>query len=127
LFSEDGRTAMGYVNDEATVHTHQVIDDMRTNGVVISSAEASQLAGVDLLAGGKLATSITDNAVAVPLLEASGINWGATVPPVEQAGDLPWVPLWSDGLGVFAQSDNPEEATLFALFLGTVGNELRLE
>jgi multiple sugar transport system substrate-binding protein len=127
LFSEDGRTVMGYVNDEATVHTHQVLGDMRTNGVVISGAEASQLAGVDLLAGGKLATSITDNAVALPLLEASGINWGATVPPVEQAGDLPWVPLWSDGLGVFAQSDNPEEAALFAIFLGTVGNELRLE
>jgi multiple sugar transport system substrate-binding protein len=127
FFSEDGRTAIDYINDEATAHTHQVIADMRAQGSVISATDASLVAGVDLLSTGQLATSIIDNAVAVPQLEEVGINWGAAVPPVEQAGDLPWIPLWSDGLGVFTQSDSPEEAALFATFLGTVGNELRLE
>lgn len=127
FFSEDGRTAIGYINDEATAHTHQVMAQMRADGSVISASEASLIGGIDLLSAGQLATSITDNAVAIPQLEANGVRWGAAVPPVEQEGDLPWVPLWSDGLGVFSQSQHPEEAALFATFLGTVGNEMRME
>lgn len=127
IFSEDGRSVEGYLNDEATAHTYQVIGDMHTNGSIISASEASLVAGADLLSTGRLATSIIDNAVAVPQLEAQGINWGAAVPPVEKAGDLPWVALWSDGLGVFNLSAHKDEAAMFATFLGTRGNELRLE
>jgi ABC-type glycerol-3-phosphate transport system substrate-binding protein len=100
---------------------------MVEEGSAMSASEQTQMAGVDLLPAGKLATSITDNAVALPLLEASDIRWGAAVAPVEKAGDPPFVPVWSDGLGVFSLSDHPDEALLFATFLGTVGNELRLE
>jgi multiple sugar transport system substrate-binding protein len=127
LFSEDGRTAVGYVNDEATVHTHQVIADMRAQGSVISASEASMVEGLDLLSEGKLATSIIDNVVAVRQLETAGIRWGAAVPPVEKAGDLPWVAMWTDGFGVFSQSAHPDEAKLFVTFLGTEGNRLRTE
>jgi ABC-type glycerol-3-phosphate transport system substrate-binding protein len=127
FFSEDGRTAVDFVNDEATIHTYQVIADMRAQGSAITSSEFSLMGGIDLLSTGKLATSIIDNAVAIPQLETAGINWGAAVVPVEQAGDLAWVPLWSDGLGVFSLSNTPEEAALFATFLGTVGNEKRIE
>ncbi len=126
LFSPDGRSVDGYLNDEATAHTYQVIADMRAQGSVISAADASLVAGADLLSSGQLATSIIDNAVAVPQLEAQGVNWGAAVPPVEKAGDLPWVALWSDGLGIFKLSQHQEAATEFALFLATRGNELRM-
>jgi ABC-type glycerol-3-phosphate transport system substrate-binding protein len=127
FFSEDGRTAMGYFNDEATIHTHQVIADMRAAGSAINASDATMMEGIDLLPTGQLATSIIDNVVALRLLEASGIRWGAAVVPVEKEGDLPFVPVWSDGLGVFSASDHPEEAKLFATFLGTEGSRLRME
>lgn len=127
FFSEDGRTSTGFVNDETTIHTYQVMADMAAAGTILSPGESSQMEGLDLLSTGQLATSITDNAVALPQLEAANMRWGAAVLPVEKAGDPPYVPIWSDGLGVFAASAHPEEAKLFATFLGTVGNQLRLD
>lgn len=127
FFSEDGRVAEGYFNDEATTHTHQVIADMMAQGSAISASESAQFTGVDLISTGQLATAIIDNVVAIAQLETAGVRWGATVVPVEKEGDAPWVAVWSDGLGVFTGSNTPEEATLFALFLGTKGNEMRLQ
>ncbi len=127
FFSEDGRTAVGYVNDEATIHAHQVLAGMFEAGSIISSSDAAMVEGIDLMPAGKVAMSITDNAVAMPLLETAGVRWGAAVPPVEVAGQPSRVALWSDGLGVFTGSNQQEAATLFALFLATRGNELRIE
>jgi ABC-type glycerol-3-phosphate transport system substrate-binding protein len=127
MFSEDGRTTIGYINDEATAHTYQVIADMRGQGSAMTAGDLSMVEGLDLLSTGNLATSIIDNVVAVPQLETAGIRWGAAVPPVEQAGDLPWIPMWTDGLAVFSGSDHPDEAKLFVAFLGTEGNRLRME
>jgi multiple sugar transport system substrate-binding protein len=127
MFSEDGRTTIGYINDEATAHTYQVIADMRGQGSAMTAGDLSMVEGLDLLSTGNLATSIIDNVVAVPQLETAGIRWGAAVPPVERAGDLPWIPMWTDGVAVFSGSDHPDEAKLFVAFLGTDGNRLRME
>jgi multiple sugar transport system substrate-binding protein len=127
FFSEDRRTVMGFTNDEATTHTYQVMADLVAAGSIMSPSELTQMEGLDLLSTGQLATSITDNAVALPLLENANMRWGASVLPVEKEGDPPYVPIWSDGLGVFASSAHPEEAILFSTFLGTVGNQLRLD
>jgi multiple sugar transport system substrate-binding protein len=127
LFSEDGRTATGYVDDESTLHTYQVLGEMYEQDTVISEEQAQLIAGVDLLSTGNLATSIIDNVVAVPQLEQTGIRWGVSVPPVEKEGDLPYIAMWSDALGVFSSSAHPEEAQLFVTFLGTEGNRLRVE
>lgn len=127
LFSEDARTAEGYIDDESTVHTYQVIADMYEQGSVISESQAELLASTDLLTTGNLATSIIDNVVAMAQLEQAGVRWGAAVPPVEKAGDLPYIAMWSDALGVFTSSQHPEEAKLFVTFLGTEGNRLRVE
>jgi multiple sugar transport system substrate-binding protein len=126
-FSEDLRTVDGYVNDEATVHALQVMADIVDDGSVISNTDAGQFAGDDLLISGKLATTITDNAYAVPLLENTDIRWGASVPPVEQAGDPPHADQWTDGLGVPSGSDTPDEAALFVAFWGREGSRLRME
>ncbi len=127
FFSEDGRVAMDYFNDEATTHTHQVIADMIAQGSAISASDAAQFTGVDLISTGQLATAIIDNVIAIAQLETAGVRWGAAVVPVEKAGDAPWVAVWSDGLGVFSGSNTPDEAKLFATFLGTTGNQLRLD
>jgi ABC-type glycerol-3-phosphate transport system substrate-binding protein len=90
FFSEDGRVAEGYFNDEATAHTHQVIADMITQGSAISASDAAQFTGVDLISTGQLATAIIDNVIAIEQLETAGVRWGAAVVPVEKAGDEPW-------------------------------------
>jgi multiple sugar transport system substrate-binding protein len=128
-FSEDGRTAIDYVNDEATAHFFQVMADLYNSGNVLSAADLTMMGGetADLLASGQLAMGVTDSAIAQPLLEEMGINWGAAPPPVEQAGDLPWVYTGSDELMAFAGSDHPEEAIQFVLFWGTEANRMRLE
>ncbi len=125
-FSEDGHTAVGFVNDEATVHTFQVIADMYRSGTVLTAANIGTASPSDLLVTGQLAMAVTDTVIAQPQLEAAGIRWGAAPPPVEQAGDLPWVYTGSDELGVFSGSAHPEEAKLFVTFFGTVGNQMRL-
>jgi multiple sugar transport system substrate-binding protein len=127
FFSEDGRTALGFVDDEATIHTFQVLADMYASGSVMTATDESLVQPTDLLASGQLAMAVTDTVVAQPLLEATDIRWGAAPPPVEQAGDLPWVYTGSDEMAAFAGGNHPEEAIQFVLFYGTEGNRLRYE
>lgn len=125
-YSEDGRTADGLVNDEATAHFFQVAADMFRNGIGLTVTEAGPQAA-DLLASGQVAMAVGDSVVFQPLLEQAGFRWGAVAPPVEKAGDKPWVYTGSDELGVFKGSAHPEEAMKFVIFYGTVGNQMRLD
>jgi len=93
---------------------------------VLSATESQSLEGTDLLATGKLATSIIDNVIAIKTLEESGVNWGAALVPVEQKGDKAWVSTWTDGFGVFSKSKHPKEALLFLAYVATKGQDARL-
>lgn len=126
-FSEDGRTTTGYVNDASTVHMYEVLAGMVADGYAPSESVSQGFGTTEILATGQLAMSITDNASAIPLLENAGIEWGVAPLPVEQEGDAPYVSSWTDMWGVFASSDNVEAAKLFVAFIGTTGNELRVE
>ncbi len=128
-FSEDGRSVIGHVNDEATAHFYQLVADMAGTDGILSSADLS-LAGNsanDMLAAGQLAMAMADSPIAQPLLEAAGVNWGAAPPPVEVEGDPAWVYTGSDELMALSGSDNLEEALQFVLFWATEGNRLRAE
>ena len=128
-FSDDGRSVIGHVNDEATAHFYQVVADMAGTGGILTSADLS-LAGNSadgMLASGQLAMAMADSPIAQPLLEAAGVNWGAAPPPVESAGDPAWVYTGSDELMALSGSDNLEEALQFILFWATEGNRMRAE
>jgi len=128
-FSEDGRSVLGHVNDEATVHFYQVVADMAATNAILTAADLS-LAGNsadDMLAAGQLAMAMSDSPIAQPLLEAAGVNWGAAPPPVETEGDPAWVYTGSDELMALSGSDNLEEALQFIVFWATEGNRMRLE
>lgn len=126
-FDDTGRTAEGYVNDAATVRFFDVVAELYASGAVLTSADTSLVSGDDLLATGQLGMTVGDSVWLQPLLENTDIRWGAAPPPVEEAGQQPWVYTGSDELMAFAGSDNPEEAIHFVLFWGTVGNQMRLE
>jgi multiple sugar transport system substrate-binding protein len=126
-FSEDGRTTAGLVNDAATVHMYDVLAGMVADKIAPSESNFQVLGETEILATGQLAMSITDNASAIPLLEGARIDWGVAPLPVEQEGDEPFVSSWTDMWGVFSSSDAVEEAKEFIGFVGTTGNELRVE
>jgi multiple sugar transport system substrate-binding protein len=126
-FSADGRSATGFVNDEATVHMYDVLAGMVRDGVAPSGTEMQTLGDVNLLALGRQAMTITDNFVAVQTFEANNIRYGAAPLPVERKGDAPFVPTWTDGYGVFTASKHPAEAQLFLHYMATEGNKLQLE
>jgi multiple sugar transport system substrate-binding protein len=126
-FSDDGRTTVGYVNDASTVHMYDVLTEMVADGYAPSEAQFQLIGTTEILATGQLAMSITDNASAIPLLENAGIDWGVAPLPVEGAGDEPFVSSWTDMWGVFSSSDNVDAAKQFVAFVGTTGNELRVE
>jgi multiple sugar transport system substrate-binding protein len=125
-FSEDGRKADGFANDEATVHTYEVLADMVKRGNAPSSTEMQTLGEANLLAQGRQAMAITDNFVAISDLEAQNIRYGAAPVPVEKKGDAPFVPTWTDGFGTFSQSKHAAEAIKFLHLLATEGNNVRL-
>lgn len=125
-FSDDGRTAPGYLNDAATAHFYQVAADLYRDGSVLAATEAG-LATADLMASGQVAMAVADSVTMQPLLENVGIRWGAAPPPVESEDSQPWVYTGSDELAVFSGSQHPEEARMFVTHWGSEGNRLRLE
>ncbi|HMP38891.1 MAG TPA: sugar ABC transporter substrate-binding protein [Roseiflexaceae bacterium] len=126
LYSADGRTAEGYVNDAATVRTYQLMADLVTEGAAPSDSDMQMLGDVDLLSQQKQAMAITDN-FAIANMEAAGLRFGAAPPPVEERGDAPFIITWTDAFGVFSDSKDPQEAMKFLAFLATDGNRLRTE
>jgi multiple sugar transport system substrate-binding protein len=129
MFSEDGRQVEGFVNDEATKHTYQVLADMVQAGHSPSASIMESLGGAEsesLFQQGQLAMVIGDFAQ-ITDLEAAGVNYGVATLPVEQEGDTPYLPLWTDSFAVFSDSDNADIAADFVAFLGTEGQRLRVE
>jgi multiple sugar transport system substrate-binding protein len=126
-YTDDGRGVMGDINDEATVHYYQVAADLISSGAVLVESETSAVSPDDLLATGQLAMTVSDTVIIQPLMDASGIRWGAAPPPVEKEGDVPWVYTGSDELAAFKGSAHPEEAMLFLAFYGSMGNQIRLD
>ncbi len=126
-FSQDGRTIEGYVNDPPTVHMYEVMSGLVRDGYAPTGSEFELLGTEDLLAAGQVGMAISDNLVAIEALETAGIDWGAAPVPIESAGDPVYVASWTDQVGVFSKSENPEMAKEFAAFVATEGNELRIE
>ena len=126
-FSSDGRKIDGYLNDESTTHSYEVLADMVLKGYSPSSADSTLLGDVDLLGTKQQAMEIIDNIVAIPVLEEAGIKWGAAPVPVEKKGDQAYVAVWTDSMGVFTQSKHPQEALEFIAYMATDGNQLRVE
>ncbi len=127
LFSEDGTTVEGYLNDAPTVHLYDTLAKMVRDGTSPSESDFEFFGNTDPLATGQMAMTFVDNVTAIPTLEKANIPWGAAPTPVEKEGDLPWVSSWTDLWGVFSDSQHAEAAKEFVAFVGTEGNRLRAQ
>ena len=129
MFSEDARTVEGLINDESTKHAYQVLAGMVIDGHAPGSSAMQALgteASEDLFLQGKLAMVIGDFAQ-IEALEEAGVDYGVATLPVENAGDPPYLPVWTDGLAIFSDTDHPTEAMEFIAFLASEGQRLRVE
>lgn len=128
LFSEDGRSVIGLVDDEATIHAWDVLTTMARDGVGITGAdqEAAGLESTDLLATHQLAMAIGDN-TAVGELQEQGVDVGVAPLPVERAGDPVWASTWMDMWAVPSKASHPDEAKELVVWIATEGNKVRAE
>lgn len=125
LFSEDGRTVEGYLNDAPTVHMYDVLATMVREGTSPTESDFEFFGDTDPLATGQMAMTFIDNVVAIPTLEKAGIPWGAAPTPVEKEADLPWVGSWTDSWSIFSDTEQAAAAKAFIGFVATEGNRLR--
>ena len=124
MFSEDGRQVEGFVNDEPTKHTYQVLADMVQAGHAPSASIMESLGGAEsesLFLQGQLAMVIGDFAQ-ITDLEAAGVDYGVATLPVEQEGDPPYLPMWTDSFAVFSDSDTPTRPRILSPFSAPRGN-----
>ncbi|HWA18357.1 MAG TPA: extracellular solute-binding protein [Devosia sp.] len=125
-FNDDGTKIAGYVDDASTVHMYQALADLAKDGISPVASEGEFILPADLLAAGSVAMAITDTEYAAASMATAGYHWGVAPPPVEKAGDAPFVFVGTDKYGAFSDSKNAATARALVAFIATVGNELRV-
>ena len=126
MFSPDGRTTEGYMNGPDFVHQFEVLASGYDQGCLPSSNILDPWEqGRDFFASGQLAMVITDFQD-LDKVDSAGINWGSTGVPTPE-GVEPYFFVWTDSVGVMADSEHPEEAMDFIAFLTTEGLQIRYE
>jgi multiple sugar transport system substrate-binding protein len=126
FFSADGRTAIGYYNGPEVVHQFEVLASGYERGCLpASNALDPWTQGTDFFAKGQLGMVVTDFA-GLKKVENAGINYGSTAPPTPE-GVEPYFFVWTDSVGVMADSDHPDEAMAFVTFLATEGQRIRYD
>lgn len=126
MFSPDGRTATGYVNGPDFVQQVDILGSGYEQGCIPSSNILDPWEqGRDYFASGQLAMVITDFQD-LKKVENAGINYGSTAVPTPE-GVEPYFFVWTDSVGVMADSDNPDEAMEFIAYVTTEGQRIRYE
>jgi multiple sugar transport system substrate-binding protein len=126
MFSADGHTAEGYTNGPDFVHQFEVLASGYDRGCIPSSNILDPWEqGRDYFSQGDLAMVITDFQD-LNKVEEAGINYGSTAVPTP-AGVTPYFFVWTDSVGVMANSTHQAEALDFIAFLTTEGQRIRYE
>ena len=124
LTSPDGRTVVGALDDEATIHSWTVAAGMVRDGSAVSDDQVMSMGAANLMATGQQAMSFEDNFNLGELLD-QGVDVGVAPLPVESPGEPAFVPSWTDAWSTFAKSEHPDEALELLVFMATEGNVLR--
>ena len=124
LTAPDGRTVVGALDDEATIHSWNVASGMVRDGSAISDDQATSMGAANLMATGQQAMSFEDNFNLGDLLE-QGVDVGVAPLPVESSGEPAFVPSWTDAWSTFVKSDLPDQSIEFLVFMAKEGNALR--
>lgn len=123
---DTARNVEGYVNGPLNVEVFEgmakaVMDGCIPSGAVFDPWEQ----GRDFFSAGQLAMTITDFQD-LDQLDEAGINWGTAINPTPPGYD-PYFFVWTDSLGVMADSEHPEAAMEYIYLLVTEGSKIRFE
>ena len=121
----DGHAVVGFLDDDATIHTWEVLTGLVRDGFAVTDNMGSAMGVESLLASGMEAMSFEDNFQIGDLL-AQGMNLGIAPLPVESAGQPAFVPSWTDAWSTFVTSEHPAETLDLLTFMATEGNKLRM-
>jgi len=126
VVSEDGRKAQGYVNGATSVLAHETL----ARGILDRCAPTANIMdpweqGIGFFVRGQLGMAIY-GLEKLSKIENAGINYGVTGMPTP-AGVEPYFLVWTDSLGVFKDTEHPDEAMEFIAFLATDGQRIRYE
>lgn len=127
LFTDDGRSVQGKINNPDIVHFYDVVAKMMQDGVspslnVLDPWEQ----GSDWFSQKQVAMVITDFQSLFKMEEA-GVNWSVAPVPRPTKDYKPEVQAWTDALSVFTDSAHIPEALEFVKFEATEGQKLRME
>jgi multiple sugar transport system substrate-binding protein len=126
MWSPDGHTATGFVNGPAFVNQMETLARGYEQGCLPSSNIMDPWEqGRDYFAKGQLAMVITDFQD-LNKVDNAGINWGSTAVPTPEGVD-PYFFVWTDSVGVMADTDSPEAAKDFIAYLTTEGQRIRYQ
>lgn len=108
--SEDGSTAVGYLNSEATIDALQKISDLyNVSKVAPNPAELIALKGIDLFSTGQVAMNVNGSWAQGDLRNNPNIEFGVVGLPTMSTGKQTSL-LYTSGLGISSKSKHQEAA-----------------
>jgi multiple sugar transport system substrate-binding protein len=126
FIDDDARSVEGYVNGELNVSIFEAMGKAVQDGCIPSGNIFDPWEqGRDFFSQGQLAMVITDFQD-LDQIDEAGINWGTAITPTPPGYD-PYFFVWTDSLGVMADSEHPDEAMEYIYLLVTRGSEIRYE
>lgn len=126
FFSPDGTSVEGYVDGPDVVHQFEVLaSGYERDCIPSTNALDPWQQGRDFFAKGQLAMLIADFQ-GLTKIEEAGIDYGTTASPTP-TGYEPYFFVWTDSVGVMADTDHPDEALDFVAYLTTQGQYIRQE
>ncbi|MBO9599461.1 MAG: sugar ABC transporter substrate-binding protein [Cohnella sp.] len=121
--SEDGSTAVGYLNSEATVDAFKKISDLyNVDQVAPNPAELIALKGIDLFATGQVAMNVNGSWAQGDLRNNPDIDFGVVSLPTMSTGKKTSL-LYTSGIGIASKSKHPKEAWELLLELTSPDSE----
>ncbi len=121
--SEDGTTAVGYLNGDKTVDAFEKIWELyNVDKVAPNPAEMMALKGIDLFATGKVAMNVNGSWAQGDLRNNPDIQFGVVALPTMSTGKQTSL-LYASGMGISTKSKHQDEAWKFLLELTSPDTE----
>ena len=127
FFGADGKSAVGNLDSDRTIHFFDVMSQLSREGVNSTPAVSELKPDSDVLATGNAAMSVTDLVVAARAMDEAGLPWGAAPPPVIEAGDEPYGFVGTDKYSALKGGKNNLGAEKFLVWLAKNGSKVRMD
>lgn len=127
FYGDDGRSAVGNLDSDRTIHLFDVLSQLARDDVSAPPSVAALTAAPDMLGTGNAAMAITDLEAAARVMDGAGLRWGAAPPPVIESGDTPYMFVGTDKYAVLTGGKNNVGGQRFQVWLAQNGGDYRIQ